>query len=78
MTVDIGSLQPSNFKAGKISFEIGGPSAMWGPGGSMWHEYYIFVVRLWSCTAIKRVWRLQLDFLRGNINDWGKDLQAMF
>jgi dipeptidyl aminopeptidase/acylaminoacyl peptidase len=32
MTVDIGSLQPSNFKTGKISFEIHGPSAMWGPG----------------------------------------------
>ncbi|MBC5842145.1 S9 family peptidase [Flavobacterium sp. F-380] len=78
MTVEYWVMQPSNFKAGEkypLLLEIhGGPSAMWGPGeASMWHEYQYFCSNGYGVVYSnpRGSGGYGLDFLRGNINDWG-------
>lgn len=79
MTVEYWVMQPSNFKSGQkypLLLEIhGGPSAMWGPGEeSMWHEYQYFCSKGYGIVYSnpRGSGGYGLDFLRGNINDWGK------
>lgn len=79
MTVEYWVMPPSNFKAGEkypLLLEIhGGPSAMWGPGEeSMWHEYQYFCSKGYGVVYSnpRGSGGYGLDFLRGNINDWGK------
>jgi len=79
MTVEYWVMLPSTFKAGEkypLLLEIhGGPSAMWGPGeASMWHEYQYFCSKGYGVVYSnpRGSGGYGLDFLRGNINDWGK------
>ncbi len=79
MTVEYWIMKPSNYKAGEkypLLLEIhGGPSAMWGPGEeSMWHEYQYFCSKGYGVVYSnpRGSGGYGLDFLRGNINDWGK------
>jgi dipeptidyl aminopeptidase/acylaminoacyl peptidase len=79
MTVEYWIMKPANFEAGKkypLLLEIhGGPSSMWGPGEtSMWHEYQYFCSRGYGVVYCnpRGSGGYGLDFLRGNINDWGK------
>ncbi|MEP7323473.1 MAG: S9 family peptidase [Saprospiraceae bacterium] len=72
-------MKPANFESGKKYPTIldihGGPTAMWGPGElSMWHEfqYYCgkgFVVVYCNPRGSGGYGN---DFMRANINDWGK------
>jgi dipeptidyl aminopeptidase/acylaminoacyl peptidase len=78
MTVEYWVMKPSNFEAGKkypVVLEIhGGPSAMWGPGeSSMWHEFQYFCSKGYGVVYCnpRGSGGYGLDFLRGNINDWG-------
>ena len=78
MTVEYWMMKPTNYEAGKkypLLLEIhGGPSAMWGPGeASMWHEYQYFCSRGYGVVYgnPRGSGGYGLDFLRGNINDWG-------
>ncbi|HEX7903701.1 MAG TPA: S9 family peptidase [Chitinophagaceae bacterium] len=78
MTIEYWIMKPTNYTAGKkypLLLEIhGGPSAMWGPGEtSMWHEYQYFCSKGYGvmyCNP-RGSGGYGLDFLRGNINDWG-------
>jgi dipeptidyl aminopeptidase/acylaminoacyl peptidase len=71
-------MKPTNYQPGKkfpLLLEIhGGPSAMWGPGeSSMWHEYQYFCGKGYGVVYAnpRGSGGYGLDFLRGNINDWG-------
>jgi hypothetical protein len=56
----------------------GGPSAMWGPERLVCGtNTNIFVVKAMGYSN-PRGSEATDWILRGNINDWGKDLQAMF
>ncbi|MFT7165011.1 MAG: dipeptidyl aminopeptidase/acylaminoacyl peptidase [Flavobacterium sp.] len=79
MTIEYWVMKPSNYKEGEkypLLLEIhGGPSAMWGPGEeSMWHEYQYFCSKGYGVVYSnpRGSGGYGLDFLRGNINDWGK------
>jgi len=78
MEIEYWVMKPSNYEAGKkypLLLEIhGGPSAMWGPGeSSMWHEFQYFCSRGYGVVYCnpRGSGGYGLDFLRGNINDWG-------
>ncbi|AXY76542.1 S9 family peptidase [Paraflavitalea soli] len=78
MTVEYWVMKPINYEAGKkfpVVLEIhGGPSAMWGPGeSSMWHEFQYFASKGYGVVYCnpRGSGGYGLDFLRGNINDWG-------
>lgn len=78
MTVEYWIMKPSDYKQGEkypLLLEIhGGPSAMWGPGEeSMWHEYQYFCSKGYGVVYSnpRGSGGYGLDFLRGNINDWG-------
>ncbi len=78
MTVEYWIMKPANYEPGKkypLLLEIhGGPSAMWGPGETtMWHEYQYFCSRGYGVVYCnpRGSGGYGLDFLRGNINDWG-------
>lgn len=78
-TVEYWMMKPTNFEAGKkypLLLEIhGGPAAMWGPGeSSMWHEYQYFCSKGYGVVYCnpRGSGGYGLDFLRGNINDWGE------
>ncbi len=79
LTVEYWIMKPTNFEAGKkypLLLEIhGGPSAMWGPGeSSMWHEFQYFCSRGYGVVYSnpRGSGGYGLDFLRANVNDWGK------
>ena len=79
MTVEYWIMKPANYQAGKkypLLLEIhGGPSAMWGPGeASMWHEYQYFCSKGYGVVYSnpRGSGGYGLNFLRANINDWGK------
>lgn len=79
MAVEYWVMKPINFQAGKkypLLLEIhGGPSAMWGPGeASMWHEYQYFCSKGYGIVYSNPSGSggYGEDFLRDNINDWGK------
>jgi dipeptidyl aminopeptidase/acylaminoacyl peptidase len=72
-------MKPTNYEAGKkfpLLLEIhGGPSAMWGPGeASMWHEFQYFCSKGYGVVYSnpRGSGGYGLEFLRGNVNDWGK------
>lgn len=78
MTIEYWIMKPTNYTTGKkypLLLEIhGGPSAMWGPGEtSMWHEYQYFCSKGYGVVYCnpRGSGGYGLDFLRGNINDWG-------
>jgi dipeptidyl aminopeptidase/acylaminoacyl peptidase len=78
MTVEYWIMKPANYQAGKkypAILEIhGGPSAMWGPGeASMWHEFQYYAAQGYVVVYSnpRGSGGYGLDFLRGNINDWG-------
>jgi dipeptidyl aminopeptidase/acylaminoacyl peptidase len=79
MTVEYWVMKPTNFKEGTkypLLLEMhGGPAAMWGPGEeSMWHEFQYFCSKGYGIVYAnpRGSGGYGLDFLRGNINDWGK------
>lgn len=79
MTIEYWVMKPANYQAGEkypLLLEIhGGPSAMWGPGEeSMWHEYQYFCSKGYGVVYSnpRGSGGYGLDFLRGNVNDWGK------
>lgn len=79
MTVEYWVMKPTIFQAGEkypLLLEIhGGPSAMWGPGeSSMWHEFQYFCSKGYGIVYSnpRGSGGYGLDFLRANINDWGK------
>ncbi|MFV8271172.1 S9 family peptidase [Flavobacterium sp. GT2N3] len=79
MTVEYWVMKPSNYKPDEkhpLLLEIhGGPAAMWGPGEeSMWHEYQYFCSKGYGIVYSnpRGSGGYGLEFLRGNINDWGK------
>ena len=78
LTVEYWIMKPTNYEAGKkypLLLDIhGGPSAMWGPGEtSMWHEFQYFCSKGYGVVYCnpRGSGGYGLDFLRGNINDWG-------
>jgi dipeptidyl aminopeptidase/acylaminoacyl peptidase len=78
MTVEYWMMKPTNYEPGKkypVVLNIhGGPSAMWGPGeSSMWHEFQYFCSKGYGVVYCnpRGSGGYGLDFLRGNINDWG-------
>jgi dipeptidyl aminopeptidase/acylaminoacyl peptidase len=78
MEIEYWVMKPTNYEAGKkfpLLLEIhGGPSAMWGPGeSSMWQEYQYFCSKGYGVVYCnpRGSGGYGLDFLRGNINDWG-------
>ncbi len=78
MTIEYWIMKPANYQAGKkypAILEIhGGPSAMWGPGeASMWHEFQYYAAQGYAVVYSnpRGSGGYGLDFLRGNINDWG-------
>lgn len=78
MEIEYWVMKPANYEPGKkypLLLEIhGGPSAMWGPGeSSMWHEYQYFCSKGYGVVYCnpRGSGGYGLDFLRGNINDWG-------
>ena len=79
MTVEYWVMKPINYQQGTkypLLLEIhGGPTAMWGPGQeSMWHEYQYFCSKGYGVVYSnpRGSGGYGLDFLRGNVNDWGK------
>ena len=79
MEVEYWVMKPTGYQAGKkypLLLEIhGGPSAMWGPGeSSMWHEYQYFSSQGYGIVYSnpRGSGGYGSDFLRANINDWGK------
>jgi dipeptidyl aminopeptidase/acylaminoacyl peptidase len=79
MEVEYWVMKPVNYQQGEkypLLLEIhGGPSAMWGPGQeSMWHEYQYFCSKGYGIVYSnpRGSGGYGLDFLRANINDWGK------
>jgi dipeptidyl aminopeptidase/acylaminoacyl peptidase len=78
MTVEYWVMKPANYQPGKkypVVLNIhGGPSAMWGPGEtSMWHEFQFFCSKGYGVVYCnpRGSGGYGLDFLRGNVNDWG-------
>lgn len=78
-TIEYWVMKPANFEAGKkypLLLDIhGGPSAMWGPGeSSMWHEFQFFCSKGYAVVYCnpRGSGGYGLEFLRANINDWGK------
>ena len=78
LTIEYWVMKPVNYQPGKkfpLLLEIhGGPSAMWGPGeSSMWHEYQYFCGKGYGVVYAnpRGSGGYGLDFLRGNVNDWG-------
>jgi dipeptidyl aminopeptidase/acylaminoacyl peptidase len=78
MDVEYWIMKPLNYEPGKkfpLLLNIhGGPSAMWGPGeSSMWHEFQFFCSKGYGVVYCnpRGSGGYGLDFLRGNINDWG-------
>jgi dipeptidyl aminopeptidase/acylaminoacyl peptidase len=78
MEIEYWVMKPSNYEAGKkfpLLLNIhGGPSAMWGPGeSSMWHEFQYFCSKGYGVVYCnpRGSGGYGIDFLRGNINDWG-------
>ena len=78
MEVEYWVMKPAGYEPGKkypLLLEIhGGPSAMWGPGeSSMWHEYQYFCSKGYGVVYCnpRGSGGYGLDFLRGNVNDWG-------
>jgi dipeptidyl aminopeptidase/acylaminoacyl peptidase len=78
MTVEYWVMKPTNYEPGKKYPTIlnihGGPSAMWGPGeNSMWHEFQYYAAKGYVVVYgnPRGSGGYGLDFLRGNINDWG-------
>jgi dipeptidyl aminopeptidase/acylaminoacyl peptidase len=78
MTIEYWIMKPINYEPGKkypLLLEIhGGPSAMWGPGEtSMWHEFQFFCSKGYGVVYCnpRGSGGYGLDFLRGNVNDWG-------
>ena len=78
MDIEYWVMKPANYEPGKkfpLLLNIhGGPSAMWGPGEStMWHEYQFFCSKGYGIVYCnpRGSGGYGLDFLRGNINDWG-------
>lgn len=78
MEIEYWVMKPANYEQGKkypLLLEIhGGPSAMWGPGeSSMWHEYQYFCSKGYGVVYCnpRGSGGYGLDFLRGNVNDWG-------
>jgi len=78
MTVEYWVMKPANYESGKkypVVLDIhGGPSAMWGPGEtSMWHEFQFFCSKGYGVVYCnpRGSGGYGLDFLRGNIGDWG-------
>ncbi len=79
LTVEYWVMKPTNFKEGTkypVLLEMhGGPSAMWGPGEeSMWHEFQYFCSKGYGIVYAnpRGSGGYGVDFLKGNINDWGK------
>lgn len=79
MTVEYWVMKPTRFKDGEkypLLLEIhGGPSAMWGTGEeSMWHEFQYFCSKGYGIVYAnpRGSGGYGLDFLKGNLNDWGK------
>ncbi len=79
LTVEYWVMKPLNYQAGKkfpLLLEIhGGPTAMWGPGeASMWHEFQYFCSQGYGVVYSnpRGSGGYGVDFLRANINDWGK------
>ncbi len=78
MTIEYWEMKPTSYTAGRkfpLLLEIhGGPSAMWGPGEpGMWHEFQFFASKGYGvlyCNP-RGSGGYGLDFLRGNVNDWG-------
>ncbi len=77
-TVEYWVMKPAGFETGKkypLLLNIhGGPSAMWGPGeSSMWHEFQYFCSKGYGVVYCnpRGSGGYGVDFLRGNINDWG-------
>lgn len=78
MSVEYWVMKPTNYEAGKkfpLLLEIhGGPAAMWGPGEtSMWQEYQYFCAKGYGVVYCnpRGSGGYGVDFLRGNIGDWG-------
>jgi dipeptidyl aminopeptidase/acylaminoacyl peptidase len=78
MEIEYWVMKPTEYEPGKkypLLLEIhGGPSAMWGPGeSSMWHEYQYFCSKGYGVVYCnpRGSGGYGLDFLRGNVNDWG-------
>ena len=78
MEIEYWVMKPDNYEAGKkfpLLLNIhGGPSAMWGPGeSSMWHEFQYFCSKGYGVVYCnpRGSGGYGIDFLRGNINDWG-------
>jgi dipeptidyl aminopeptidase/acylaminoacyl peptidase len=78
MEIEYWVMKPTNYEAGKkypLLLNIhGGPSAMWGPGeNSMWHEFQYFCSKGYGVVYCnpRGSGGYGLDFLRGNVNDWG-------
>ena len=78
MTIEYWVMKPTEFTAGNkypLLLNIhGGPSAMWGPGElSMWHEFQYFAANGYGVVYAnpRGSGGYGLDFLKGNINDWG-------
>lgn len=78
MEIEYWVMKPTHYEAGKkypLLLDIhGGPSAMWGPGeSSMWHEFQFFCSKGYGVVYCnpRGSGGYGLDFLRGNINDWG-------
>lgn len=78
-TIEYWIMKPVNYVAGKkypLLLEIhGGPSSMWGPGeASMWHEYQYFCGKGYGVVYSnpRGSGGYGTEFLRSNINDWGK------
>lgn len=78
MEIEYWVMKPINYVPGKkypLLLEIhGGPSAMWGPGeSSMWHEFQYYCSKGYGVVYCnpRGSGGYGLDFLRGNLNDWG-------
>lgn len=78
LMVEYWIMKPADYMPGKkypLLLEIhGGPMAMWGPGeSSMWHEYQYFCSKGYGVVYCNPAGSggYGLDFLRGNVNDWG-------
>lgn len=78
MTIEYWIMKPVGYIAGNkypLLLNIhGGPSAMWGPGEqSMWHEFQFFASKGYGVVYSnpRGSGGYGLDFLRGNVNDWG-------
>ncbi len=78
MTIEYWVMKPAGYVANKqypLLLNIhGGPTAMWGPGElSMWHEFQYFAAKGYGVVYCnpRGSGGYGLDFLRGNVNDWG-------